>query len=104
MIRKIVELRLPAMATIKNTRQTTAAASRLGVMMLIKVRKLYLRQCWLPISQNRFPRYGPSPDDQALHFCGILLVRPDYRVGHFTDAGRPRFPWAGLVERFCPRR
>ena len=53
MSRKIAELRLPAIATIKNTRQTMTVAGTLGVMMLIKVRKLYLRQRWLPIGAHR---------------------------------------------------
>jgi UDP-glucose 4-epimerase len=47
------------------------------------------------------------------HLCEALLQRGDEvfvlddlstGLGHFTDAGRPRSPRDGLVERSCPRR
>jgi UDP-glucose 4-epimerase len=47
------------------------------------------------------------------HLCEALLQRGDEVFvlddlstgwGHFTDAGPPRFPWAGLVAQSCPRR
>src|SRR5205807_877742 len=104
-IRKIVELRLPAMAIVKSARQITAIASRLGVVMLIKAREI-IGQRWLPIGENRFATApGQRLTRQSLQFFRILLVGPK------KHAARPRpqfderilcLKYSGRVGKLCP--
>jgi len=104
MIRKIVELRLPAMATIKKTRQTMMVANTLGVMMLIKVENYtYDNAGYRSVPTGLSANYDATESVLFPKAIGpaFLQTRPGW--GHFIDAGRLRSPRAGLVERSCPR-